>query len=78
MAGPFGKAGLARWSLSGSTSVPSSSLFNFSNEGTEFAWGLGAQAHFGILGGRFEYERFDIPHTGGAEVFSLSLVLSFL
>jgi hypothetical protein len=72
----FGKAGLARWSLSGSTSVPSSSLFNFSNQGTQFAWGLGAQAHAGNIGGRLEYERFDVPNTNGARVFSLSVILS--
>jgi opacity protein-like surface antigen len=78
----YGKAGAARWELNTNAGAagnpPSGSLFDISDRGTEFAWGLGAQAHMGMLGGRLEYERFDIPHTNGAEVFSLSLVLSFL
>lgn len=78
----YGKAGAARWELHTNANAagnsPNGNLFELTDRGTEFAWGLGAQAHFGILGGRLEYERFDIPHTGGAEVFSLSLVLSFL
>ena len=78
----FGKAGVARWQLSGDTNavgiLPFSSFFAFSDRGTEFAWGVGAQAHLGNIGGRLEYERFDIPQTNGAEVFLLLLVLSFL
>ena len=74
----FGKAGVARWSLSGSTSVPAGSLFSFSNHGTEFAWGAGAQAHIGNIGVRLEYERFSIPNTDGAQVISLAVILSLL
>ena len=78
----FGKAGVARWKLSGDANsagtLPPSSFFAFSDRGTDFAWGVGAQAHFGNIGGRLEYERFDIPSTNGARIFSLSVVLSFL
>jgi opacity protein-like surface antigen len=76
----YAKAGLARWKLNGSTNdtpVPGS-FFAFSTQGTEFAWGAGAQAHIGNIGGRLEYERFRIPNTGGARVFSLSVILSLL
>jgi hypothetical protein len=38
----------------------------------------GAQAHIGNIGGRFEYERFRIPNTDDARVFSLSVILSLL
>jgi len=76
----FGKAGVARWKLNGSSSsagsLPPSSFFAFSDEGTEFAWGAGAQAHIGNIGGRLEYERFRIPNTDDARVFSLSVILS--
>ena len=76
----FGKAGVARWKLNGSASsagtLPPSSFFAFSDEGTEFAWGAGAQAHIGNIGGRLEYERFRIPNTDDARVFSLSVILS--
>ena len=73
----YGKAGLARWSLSGSTSVPGS-LFAFSDHGTNFAWGGGVQVHVGNIGGRLEYERFSIPNTDGARIFSLAVILNLM
>lgn len=75
----FGKAGVARWKVNGSQSagtLPPGSFFAFSDQGTEFAWGAGAQAHIGNIGGRLEYERFKIPNTNDARVFSLSVILS--
>jgi opacity protein-like surface antigen len=79
----FGKAGVARWKLDGSQStagtIPPSSFFAISSQGTQFAWGVGAQAHIRNIGGRLEWERFEIPGTAnGAKVFSLDLVLSLL
>ena len=76
----FGKAGVSRWKLNGSSAgtLPPGSFFAFSDQGTEFAWGAGAQAHIGNIGGRLEYERFRIPNTDDARVFSLSVVLSLL
>ena len=73
----YGKAGLARWSLSGSTAAPGS-LFAFSDHGTQFAWGVGAHAHVGNIGGRLEYERFSIPNTNGARVFSLAVIFNLM
>jgi len=69
----FGKVGLARWSSGGSSNSPDASLFSLSDNGTEFAWGIGAQAHIGSIGGRLEYEAFHIPNTSGAGVLSLSV-----
>jgi hypothetical protein len=76
----YGKAGLARWKLDGTaaSTVPPGNLFSFSNQGTEFAWGLGAQAHIGNIGGRLEYENFNIPNSSGAKVFSLAVILNLL
>ena len=74
----FGKAGLARWSLSGSSGTTAGNLFSFSNHGTEFAWGGGAGAHFGNVGARLEYERFSIPQTNGARVFSLEVTFNVM
>jgi len=71
----FGKAGLARWTLDGSTDsalVPGS----FSTSGTSFAWGLGTQVHVGNFGARLEYENFRIPNTNGANVVSLEAYLN--
>ena len=74
----FGKIGLARWSSSGSNVSLPGNFFSLSDNGTEFAWGIGAQAHFGSLGVRLEYESFSIPNTNGANVFSLDVMYSFL
>jgi hypothetical protein len=76
----YGKAGLARWRLNGSSgfAAPPGNFFAFSNQGTEFAWGLGAQAHIGNIGGRLEYEDFNIPNTSGAKVFTLAVILNLL
>jgi len=71
----YGKAGLARWKLNGNVN----SLVSpgtFSTNGTEFAWGIGAQAHISMFGARLEYENFNIPNTSGAKVTSLSVFLN--
>jgi len=76
----FGKVGLVRWSQSGGNSINSplgSSFLSLSNNGTKLAWGIGAQAHLGSIGGRLEYESFHIANTSGAGVVSLSAMLRF-
>ena len=73
----FAKGGLARWDSSGGTTLPTG-FTSLSANGTEFAWGIGTQAHFGSLGARLEYETFHIQNTSGANVISLSVMLSFL
>jgi hypothetical protein len=64
----YGKAGLARSKLNTNES---------SNRGTEFAWGIGVQAHISMFGARLEYENFNIPNSSGAKVASLSVFLNF-
>ena len=72
----YGKAGLARWKLNGDVNslVSPGSL---STNGTEFAWGIGVQAHISMVGARLEYENFNVPNTSGASVASLSVYLNF-
>ena len=72
----FAKAGLARWNSSGGSSIPGGPFFSLSDEGTEFAWGIGAQVHVGNFGGRLEYENFSIRNTNGANIISLSVFLN--
>ncbi|MGP8034823.1 MAG: outer membrane beta-barrel protein [Steroidobacteraceae bacterium] len=74
----FGKAGVAYWSLSGSTGCIGDACFTsrLSDNGTEFAWGVGGQVHFGNFGARLEYEDFSIRNTGGANLVSLSVFLN--
>lgn len=68
----YGKAGFARSKLG-----TNDSGFTTSNRDTEFAWGVGVQAHTSMLGARLEYEAFNIPNTSGAKVASLSVFVNF-
>jgi len=71
----FGKVGFAHWKLNGNVNslVSPGSL---STNGSEFAWGIGVQAHISIVGARLEYENFNVPNTSGARVASLSVFLN--
>jgi len=71
----FGKAGAARWTLDGHDN---SSLFALDDHGTDFAWGGGAQAHFGALGLRLEYEQFNVRNTDGVKAVSFDVSWHFL
>jgi hypothetical protein len=48
--------------------------WNFRIRGDE----QGTAAHIGNIGGRLEFENFNIPNTSGAKVFSLACILSLL
>ncbi len=71
----FGKAGFAHWKLNGNVSSPVSPG-SLSTNGSEFAWGIGVQAHISLIGARLEYENFNVPNTSGARVASLSVFLN--
>lgn len=71
----FGKAGVSRWKLSFNSALSPVGQ-PVAESGTEFAWGLGTQVHFGNFGGRLEYENFKIPSTNGARVVSLDAFLN--
>jgi hypothetical protein len=71
----FGKVGLDRWQLNGSSTNPS--LFQFSDSGTQFAWGVGAQEHFGNFLARLEYEHLAMSNTDGTRVISLDVAYTF-
>ena len=76
----YGKAGFARWKLNRSASGLGAGppFLAFSDRGTAFAWGFGAQAHIGKIGGRLEYESFNIPNTDRARVISLAVFLNLM
>jgi outer membrane immunogenic protein len=71
----FGKVGLDRWQLNGNST--NASLFQFSDSGTQFAWGVGAQEHLGNFMARVEYEQLAISNTDGAHVISLDVAYNF-
>lgn len=72
----YAKAGLARWDLQGNAS--GAVLTSVDDNGTEFAWGAGAQVSFGSLAARLEYENFDIQNTDGADLYTLGVTWTFL
>ncbi|HXS20654.1 MAG TPA: hypothetical protein VN735_05445 [Steroidobacteraceae bacterium] len=73
----YGKAGGARWTLSGNLQGPNSTLFSLDRNGTSFVWGAGIQAHWGPVGARLEYEHFQMPYTDGARLFSADVTFTF-
>lgn len=73
----YGKAGGARWTLSGNVQGPNSSLFRLDRSGTSFVWGAGIQAHWGPLGARLEYEHFQMPYTDGARLYTAAVTFTF-
>lgn len=60
----FAKAGLVTWDTTTSVNTLFGRLQN-DDDGTDLAWGVGAQAHFGSLAARLEYEHFDIDVPDG-------------
>jgi len=71
----FAKAGLAR--MDGHLTTPGQPTFNFKDNDTDLAWGIGAQAHFGSLGARVELEQFDL-FGKNLRTLSASVVYTFL
>lgn len=69
------KAGVASWEAKGTLS--SVTVSRLKDDGTEFAYGAGAQLHFGSLAARLEYESFDIDNTDGVDLFSLGMTWTF-
>jgi outer membrane protein with beta-barrel domain len=69
----FAKAGGTSWKFDGS-----STGFSFDDDDVEFAWGVGAQAHFGSLGARLEYENFSVIEDEELGTISLSFIYTFL
>jgi hypothetical protein len=48
----------------------------FAQSATDFARGIGVQAHISMFGARLEYENFNVPNTSGAKIASLSVFLN--
>jgi len=76
----FAKAGLVSWSADLSVDTMFG-RFDENDNGTDLAWGLGAQVRFGSLAARLEYERFEIDTADGLigkpELLSLGVTWTF-
>ena len=55
-----------------------SSFFALDDHGTNFAWGVGSQAHYGPWGIRLEYEQFNVPNTNGVQAVTFDVSFRFL
>jgi hypothetical protein len=72
----FAKAGLAK--VDGKLTTPGQPAFRFSDDDTDLAWGVGAQAHFGSLGARLEFEQFKLFGDEKLRAISASFVYTIL
>jgi OmpA-OmpF porin, OOP family len=73
----YAKGGLARWEFDGHTTSPS--LFSVSDNGTDFAWGVGGQVHFlDKFAVRLEYEHFNVREANDVQIYSLGVSYRFL
>lgn len=66
----FAKAGLLTWD----TKVSGS----FDEDGTDFAYGVGAQFRVWSLGVRAEYEKFEVDEIDDLNMFSVGVTFTFL
>src|SRR3954463_481717 len=71
----YARAGLAHWKLDGSVT----NLGSDSDSGDEFTYGVGVGVHFGSIGVRAEYEKFQISDLDtDVNTLSLSFTYTFL
>ena len=71
----YGKAGVVRWDQE--ASISNINLPAFDDDGFDLAYGAGLQVHFGSIGARLEYEKFDIGDAD-ASLISLGVTWTFL
>lgn len=74
----FAKAGVDSWKFDGHSIGAGAPAFTVNESGTDLAYGAGLQLHFGSLGARLEYERFDIVKNQSLDTVSLSFIYTFL
>ncbi len=73
----YAKGGLARWQFSGH--YGSTNLFQVSENGTDFAWGVGGQVHFlGRFAARLEYEHYNVHQANDVQIYSLGVSYTIL
>jgi hypothetical protein len=70
----FAKAGYIAWDAS----LSADGVDLGSEDGQDFAWGLGAQVRFGSAAIRAEYEKFDIDGFDDVNMISLGFTWTFL
>jgi hypothetical protein len=69
----YGKVGLADWRTDGQ-----SPFYGFHRTGTDLAYGAGAGTHWGSIGVRVEYERYEVSHSNDMGMASVGVIWTFL
>jgi len=70
----FAKAGFVSWD----SSISANGVKVGDDSGEDLAYGIGVGAHFGSLGVRAEYERFEIENVDDVYMLSLGVTWTFL
>ena len=76
----FAKAGVLAWDVTAritGSQVPPDFRFSDSDNGSDFAYGVGARWNIGRFGIRAEYEGFDVSDTDSLYMWSVGLTYSF-
>lgn len=69
----YGKLGAIEWRTNAN-----SPTLSYHRTGTDLAYGVGAGMHWGALGARVEYERFEVSHASTMDLATIGLTWTFL
>jgi hypothetical protein len=69
----YGRVGVMNW-----RSDVTSPFFSYHRRGSDLAYGVGAGMHWGSLGARVEYQRFDIALASTMSLTSVGMTWTFL
>jgi len=73
----FAKAGVAHPELKGNF-IGAGQHFYYDDQQAQLAYGAGAQANWGPVSARFEYDGFDVRRTNGLSMYTADLIWTFL
>lgn len=73
----FGKLGVADPQLKGNF-IGAGQHFYYNDQQVQLAYGAGAQANWGALAARIEYDGFDVRQTNGLSMYTADLIWTFL
>jgi hypothetical protein len=69
----YGRLGLINWRTNATSPV-----YSFHRDGANVVYGLGAGMHWGDLGARVEYEKYDVSHASTMNLASVGVTWTFL
>ncbi len=73
----FAKAGMMHYELASNAELGGVPLYSLDHSGAEFVWGLGGEMHFGPFAPRLEWQRSNVPYSGGLNLWTVGLTFTF-